>query len=92
LNIDVSLADTIEQDEVLHLYRANGWSSSEKPVQLMAALRNSHALVTARIDRQLVGLGDEERMRRAFVRTLGKPPQAVLREARLRTGYDLPEI
>lgn len=58
MNIDVSLADTIDQDEVLHLYRANGWSSSEKPVQLMAALRNSHALVTARIDKQLVGLGN----------------------------------
>ncbi|WP_373896711.1 hypothetical protein [uncultured Massilia sp.] len=28
------------------------------------------------------GFGDGERMRRAFVRTLGKPPQAVLREAR----------
>ncbi|WP_050463414.1 GlxA family transcriptional regulator [Herbaspirillum autotrophicum] len=30
------------------------------------------------------GFGDEERMRRAFLRTLGKPPQALLREARLR--------
>jgi len=58
LTIDVSLADTIEEDEVLHLYRANGWSSAEKPSQLMAALRNSHALVTARIDRHLVGLGN----------------------------------
>jgi hypothetical protein len=28
-------------------------------------------------------------MRRAFVRTLGKPPQAVLREARQHVGYDL---
>lgn len=38
------------------------------------------------------GFGDEERMRRAFVRTLGKPPRAVLREARVRGGYDLPEF
>lgn len=58
MKIDVSLADSIEENEVLHLYRANGWSSGEKPVQLMAALRNSHALVTARIDQQLVGLGN----------------------------------
>ncbi len=38
------------------------------------------------------GFGDEERMRRAFVRTLGKPPQALLREARQRNGYDVPEL
>jgi GNAT superfamily N-acetyltransferase len=58
LNIDVSLADTIEEDEVLDLYRANGWSSAEKPRQLMAALRNSHTLVTARIGGELAGLGN----------------------------------
>jgi GNAT superfamily N-acetyltransferase len=58
MDIDVSLADRIEDDEVIRLYRANGWSSAEKPVQLMAALRNSHALVTARIRGELVGLGN----------------------------------
>ena len=58
MNIDVSLADTIEEDEVLDLYRANGWSSAEKPRQLMAALRNSHTLVTARIGGELAGLGN----------------------------------
>ena len=58
MHIDVSLADTIEEDEVLHLYRANGWSSAEKPRQLMAALRNSHTLVTARIGGELAGLGN----------------------------------
>jgi GNAT superfamily N-acetyltransferase len=58
LHIDVSLADTIEEDEVLDLYRANGWSSAEKPRQLMAALRNSHTLVTARIGGELAGLGN----------------------------------
>lgn len=58
MDIAVSLADQLEQDEVIRLYRANGWSSAEKPVQLMAALRNSHALVTARIGDELVGLGN----------------------------------
>lgn len=58
MHIDVSLADTIEEDEVLDLYRANGWSSAEKPRQLMAALRNSHTLVTARIGGELAGLGN----------------------------------
>lgn len=58
MDIAVSLADRIEEDEVIRLYRANGWSSAEKPVQLMAALRNSHALVTARIGGELAGLGN----------------------------------
>ncbi|MCC2958191.1 GNAT family N-acetyltransferase [Massilia sp. IC2-477] len=58
MNIEVLLADRLEEDEVIRLYRANGWSSAEKPVQLMAALRNSHTLVTARIEGELVGLGN----------------------------------
>lgn len=33
------------------------------------------------------GFGDEERMRRAFLRTLGQPPQALLREIRSRQAY-----
>lgn len=58
MNIDVSLAGEFEEEEVIRLYRANGWSSADKPAQLMAALRNSHALVTARIGDELVGLGN----------------------------------
>ena len=54
----ISLQDAIELEEVVALYRANEWSSAEKPTQLMAALRNSHSLVTARIDGQLIGLGN----------------------------------
>lgn len=53
-------------------------------------LEDGHASI-GRIAAQ-TGFGDEERMRRAFVRTLGKPPQAVLREARQRAGYDVPEF
>ncbi len=58
MDIAVSFGDQLEQDEVIRLYRANGWSSAEKPAQLMAALRNSHALVTARVKGELVGLGN----------------------------------
>ncbi len=58
MKIEISLSDTIATDEVLRLYRANAWSAAEKPVQLMAALRASHALVTARVDQELVGLGN----------------------------------
>ena len=54
----ISLSDSIEQEEVLALYTANHWSSAEKPAQLLAALRNSHTLVTARISGTLVGIGN----------------------------------
>ncbi len=54
----ISLSDQIETDEVVSLYRANDWSSAAKPERLLPALRNSHALVTARVDRQLVGLAN----------------------------------
>lgn len=54
----ISLSDAIEADEVVALYKANAWSSAEKPTQLLAALRNSHSLATARIDGELVGLGN----------------------------------
>lgn len=57
MQIETSLSDSVGTDEVLDLYRANNWSSADKPAQLMAALRGSHSLVTARISHRLVGLG-----------------------------------
>ena len=54
----ISLSDKIGDNEVLALYRANDWSSAEKPALLLSALRNSHGLVTARIQGELVGLGN----------------------------------
>jgi len=54
----ISLSDSIEQEEVLALYTANNWSSAEKPTQLLAALRNSHTLVTARVSGALEGIGN----------------------------------
>ncbi|GGK67388.1 N-acetyltransferase [Amphritea balenae] len=58
MQTDISLTDAIDQDEVIEIYRLNQWSSAEKPEQLMAALRNSHTLVTARQNGKLVGLGN----------------------------------
>lgn len=58
MNAAFSLTDTIEPPEVVDVYAANGWSSAGKPQQLLAALRNPHSLVTARIDARLVGLGN----------------------------------
>ena len=43
---------------MLELYEANRWSSAKKPVELLAALRNSHTLVTARVEGELAGLGN----------------------------------
>ena len=58
MEVEINLNDNIEEEETLAIYRANNWSSAEKPKELMAALRNSHSLVTARISRLLVGLGN----------------------------------
>jgi len=58
MNPVVSLHDSIATDEVIELYRANAWSAANKPGELMAALRNSHALATARIEGRLVGLAN----------------------------------
>jgi GNAT superfamily N-acetyltransferase len=54
----VSVTDQIETDEVVKLYRANGWSSAEKPEKLLPALRNSDTLVTVRLANELVGLAN----------------------------------
>lgn len=58
MNLTLSFGDTPGDDEVIALYKANAWSSAEKPRQLLAALRNSHTLVTARVNGRLVGLGN----------------------------------
>ncbi len=58
MNLEVSLEGSIETDEVIELYKANGWSSAEKPEKLIPALRNSDSLVTARIAGKLVGIGN----------------------------------
>lgn len=58
MSIEISLEDNLQQDEVLALYRANGWSAAGKPEKLLAALNASHSLVTARDDNKLIGLGN----------------------------------
>lgn len=58
MTVHISLDDAIGEDEVLALYQANQWSRADKPQQLLAALRNSHSLVTARRDGRLLGLGN----------------------------------
>ena len=58
MDLEVSLEDDIGTNEVIKLYKANGWSSAEKPEKLIPALKNSDALVTARISGKLVGIGN----------------------------------
>jgi len=58
MNVEIEINGKLEEPEIIALYQANQWSSAEKPEQLIPALKNSHTLVTARIDGVLVGIGN----------------------------------
>lgn len=58
MKIDILIGDTVFEEEVVELYRANNWSSAQKPKDLLAALRNSQTLITARSDNLLLGLAN----------------------------------
>jgi ribosomal protein S18 acetylase RimI-like enzyme len=47
----------LDIDKVVALYRANHWSSADKPRELRQALRHAHTVVTAWAHDELVGLG-----------------------------------
>lgn len=48
----------LPREGVVALYRANGWSSADRPDALCSALRGSDAVVSAWDGEQLVGLGN----------------------------------
>lgn len=48
----------LPRHQVLALYRANRWSSAEKPDALLNHLRASHSVVSAWEGDQLIGLGN----------------------------------
>jgi GNAT superfamily N-acetyltransferase len=56
----ITIKDTkdINPDAIITLYKANQWSSAEKPNELYNALLNSHSLITAWHEDRLVGLGN----------------------------------
>jgi len=58
MDITISESRDIAQAAIIALYKANEWSSAEKPNKLYQALLNSHALVTAWDGDLLVGLGN----------------------------------
>jgi len=57
---EIQFKDTreIEQDSIIALYKANHWSSAEKPDLLYQGLMNSHSLISAWDHDKLVGLGN----------------------------------
>ena len=58
MNILLKEDKILDRDHVINLYKANKWSSAEKPEALMAALANSDTVVTAWHNDKLVGLGN----------------------------------
>lgn len=58
--MDVEIKETkeINKEKIIKLYKANKWSSAEKPDLLYKALMNSDSLITAWDGNRLVGLGN----------------------------------
>ena len=57
MEIEIEINGVIEESETIDLYRANEWSSADRPDLLIPALLNAHTLVTARKSGELVGIG-----------------------------------
>ena len=56
--IEIRETKEIELNDITSLYKANNWSSANKPELLYQALMNSHTLITAWEGDKLVGLGN----------------------------------
>lgn len=56
--IHFSESRDIQLGQILPIYELNGWSSAQKPELLHQALLNSHHLVSAWHDKQLIGIGN----------------------------------
>lgn len=58
MEINISEKRNIAIEQIVGLYKANKWSSANKPIALKKALLNSHSLITAWDGNKLVGLGN----------------------------------
>lgn len=58
MTIQFSETRNIELTQIIFLYKANRWSSIQKPQELHQGLLNSHYLVSAWDGGQLVGIGN----------------------------------
>jgi GNAT superfamily N-acetyltransferase len=56
--VEIKETKDVSQNDVISIYKANRWSSAEKPDQLYNALLNSHSFITAWHNQKLVGLGN----------------------------------
>ncbi len=58
MDIEIKETKEINKEKIIKLYKANKWSSAEKPDLLYKALMNSDSLITAWGGNRLVGLGN----------------------------------
>ena len=58
MKIEISEKRDIDIEQIIELYKANKWSSADKPDELRNGLLNSHSLVSAWDGNKLVGLGN----------------------------------
>lgn len=58
MGIEIKETKEINIEKIIKLYKANKWSSAEKPDLLYKALMNSDSLITAWDGNRLVGLGN----------------------------------
>ncbi|WP_109830086.1 GNAT family N-acetyltransferase [Reichenbachiella versicolor] len=58
MNIKISETRSIDEEQILELYRANEWSAVSKPSELRSGLLNSHSLISAWDGDKLVGIGN----------------------------------
>lgn len=58
MKINISASRDIDKQQIIALYKANKWSSADKPEELYNALINSHSLVSAWDGDHLVGIGN----------------------------------
>ena len=58
MKFDISTERNLSKSDIISLYKANNWSSADKPDQLYQGLLNSHSLVTVWHRSKLVGLGN----------------------------------
>lgn len=58
MKIEISETRNISKEQIIELYKANEWSSADRPTELFNALMNSHSLVSAWDGDQLIGIGN----------------------------------
>jgi len=51
MKIKISETKNIDKEQIIELYRANQWSSANKPVKLYNALMDSHLLMEKELDK-----------------------------------------